>query len=48
MNRIKKLDKGGMYGTAGGIKGIEYRIEERKRLREGIRTEIMSKRGRIR
>jgi len=48
MDRIKKLDEGGMYEAKREIKGIEYRIierlrskEGRKRLREGIGKELM-------
>lgn len=55
MNKIEKLDEKGMYGVKREIEGIEYRIEEglrskeeRKRLREGIGTEITIERGRIR
>ena len=51
MDKVEKLDEGGIYGAMEGLKGIEYRIierirskEERKRLREGIGTEIMMKR----
>ena len=55
MNEIKKVDKRGVYRVEREIKGIEYRIieglrriEERKRLREEIGTEIMRKREWIR
>ena len=55
MNEIKRLDKRGVYGTEREISGIEYRLieglrskEERKRIIEGIGTEIIMKRGEIR
>ena len=55
MNEIKRLDKRGVYRVEREIKGIEYRlieelrrIEERKRIREEIGTEIMIKREWIR
>ena len=55
MNEIKRLDKRGYMRQRGGIKGIEYRLieglrskEERKRIIEGIGTEIIMKRGEIR
>jgi hypothetical protein len=51
MNEIKRLDKRGVYRVERGIKGIEYRLieglrskEGRKRLREGIGIKIIRKR----